>query len=304
MSTIGLARSARVRVGVDLPYFADPGAIRAFAVAVEELGYHHLGFSEHIASARGTSYPVNFATDDPWHESFTLLGFLAAVTSRIELNPAMVLLTLRPTVLAAKQAAEIDLLSNGRLRLAASVGWNREEIRALGIDPSTRGDLFEEQVRAMRALWTTDVVDFHGKHLTLDGVSLHPRPTRSIPIWFGGGFFSSRGVPNDRVVDRMSRLADGYKMFAPLSFDLPSASATIDRIRSAVVAAGRDVTQFGIEARLAPQAVPEDEWITRFEFWRDVGATHLGLANRLGAGSVDQELARLERFALATRHLW
>jgi probable F420-dependent oxidoreductase len=293
-----------MRVGVDLPYFEDAGAIRAFAQAVEEIGFHHLGFSEHIVSARGTSYPPNFSSADPWHESFTLLGFASAVTSRIELNPAMVLLTLRPTVLAAKQAAEVDLLSGGRLRIAASVGWNREELRAHGVEPSTRGLLFEEQVVAMRRLWTEEVVDFAGTHFRLDGVSLHPRPKRVIPIWFGAGNFASGGVPNERSIDRMARLADGYKMFAPLSFDATAGVAVLEQIRAAVVAHGRDLATFGLEARLAPQAIPEDEWISRFQLWKDAGATHLGLANRLGAGSVDQELERLQRFAKATQHLW
>ena len=188
-----------MRVGCDLPYFEDPGAIREFAVGVEEIGYHHLGFSEHVVTGRGTSYPANFASNDPWHESFTLLGFLAAITTRIELNPAMVLLTLRPAVLAAKQAAEIDLLSGGRLRLAASVGWNREEIRAHNIDPATRAALFEEQIVVMRALWTTESVDFAGTHHQLDGASLHPRPKRLIPIWMGAGNFGTGGVPSDKV---------------------------------------------------------------------------------------------------------
>ncbi len=102
----------------------------------------------------------------------------------------------------------------------------------------------------------------------------------------------------------MARLADGYKMFAPLSFDVPAGVAALDRIRAAVVDAGRDVSSFGLEARLAPQAVPEEDWISRVKVWKDAGATHLGLANRLGAGSVDQELERLQRFANATRHLW
>jgi probable F420-dependent oxidoreductase len=293
-----------MRVGVDLPYFADPGQIRAFAQAVEELGYHHLGFSEHVASARGTQYPPNFSADDPWHESFTLLGFIAAVTTRIELNPAMLLLTLRPTLLAAKQAAEVDLLSDGRLRIAASVGWNREEVLAHGVKPSTRAALFEEQVMAMRRLWVEDVVDVVGVHVKLDGVSLHPRPKREIPIWFGAGNFASGGVPSDRSIDRMARLADGYKMFAPLSFDPPAGVNVFNRIRTAVTAHGRDPEEFGLEARLAPQAVPESEWSSRLQLWKDAGATHIGLANRLGAGTVEQELDRLQRFRDHTHHLW
>jgi probable F420-dependent oxidoreductase len=293
-----------MRVGVDLPYFRDPGAIRDFVTAVEEMGFDHLGFSEHLASARGTEYPPNFRSDDPWHESFTLLGFVSAMTSRIELNPAMMLLTLRPTVLVAKQAAEIDLLSGERLRMAVSVGWNREEIRALGIDPTTRARRFEEQVVALRMLWTHDQVDFTGDHVQLDGVALHPRPTRSIPLWFGAGNFASGGEPNQRSIDRMVRLADGYKMFAPLSFDVPRGVNTIATLTDALRVAGRDRSTFGIEARLAPQAVPEDEWVDRLQTWKDAGATHLGLANRMGAGSVDDELARLKRFVTATRHLW
>jgi probable F420-dependent oxidoreductase len=293
-----------MRVGVDLPYFCDAGEIRAFVTAVEEMGFDHLGLSEHVASARGTEYPPNFAADDPWHESFTLLGFVTALTRRIELNPAMVLLTLRPTVLAAKQAAEIDLLSGERLRMAVSVGWNREEVRALGIDPTTRATLFEEQIAAMRLLWTQDHVDFDGAHVRLEGVALHPRPKRSIPLWFGAGNFGSGGEPSQRSIDRMVRLADGFKMFAPLSFDVPRGIATLQKLTAALAASDRDPTSFGIEARLAPQAVPEDEWVSRLQTWKDAGATHLGLANRLGAGSVDEELARLERFVSATRHLW
>ena len=293
-----------MRVGCDLPYFEDPGEIRAFARGAEDLGFHHLGFSEHVVSGRGTPYPDGFAPDDPWHESFTLLGFLAATTTRVELNTAMLLLPLRPAVLAAKQAAEIDLLSGGRLRLGVAVGWNREEVRALGVDPSTRGALLEEQVIAMRALWCDDVVDVDGVHVRLDGASMHPRPRRAIPIWMGGGNFGIGGVPPAAVVDRMARLADGWKMFAPLSFDLDAAAATIERVRAAVRAAGRDLSSFGIEARLAPQAVPEDDWLARVEYWRGLGVSHLGLANRKGAGGVDAELERLARFVNATRHLW
>ena len=293
-----------MRVGVDLPYFQDPGEIRAFATAVEELGFDHLGFSEHVASGRGTPYPPNFAADDPWHESFTLLGFLAAVTTRIELNPAMLLLSLRPTVLAAKQAAEIDLLCGGRLRLAASIGWNRQEMVALGVDPATRAARFEEQVHVLRALWNDEAVVFHGEYEHLDGVSLHPRPGRTIPLWFGGGSFATGGAPTATVIDRMARLADGYKMFAPLSFDMPRATAVVAELRAAVVSAGRDPAGFGVEARLAPQAIGEDEWLPRLLAWRAGGATHLGLANRLGAGTVDQELARLERFVRITRPHW
>lgn len=293
-----------MRVGCDLPYFEDPGEIRAFARGVEALGFDHLGFSEHIVSARGTNYPDGFSPDDPWHETMTTLGFLAAVTTTIELCSAMLLLPLRSAVLAAKQAAEIDLLSNGRLRLGVALGWNREEVRALGVQPATRASRFEEQIEVLRALWTSDHVEFRGAYHDLDGVSLHPRPSRTIPIWMGAGHFGSGGVPGPGANTRMARLGDGWKMFAPLSFDLPRADAAIGALRAAVEAQGRNPLHFGIEARLAPQFVPEAEWAETVEHWTERGVSHLGLANRRGAGGVDQELARLERFATTTKHLW
>ena len=137
-----------VRLGCDIPYFEDPEDIRRFALTAEEIGFDHLGFSEHVAASRTTEYPAMFSFADPWHESFTMLGFLAAVTTTIELSSAMALITLRHPVLVAKQAAEVDLLSRGRLRLAVSVGWNREEQKALGVDPATRGWRIEEMVPA------------------------------------------------------------------------------------------------------------------------------------------------------------
>src|SRR3954451_6501456 len=137
-----------MRVGVDLPYFASAVEIRDYVQAAEGLGYAHIGFSEHVLSSAASPFPPGLSFDEPWHESFTLLAFLAAVTDRLELSTGMTLLTLRPAALAAKQAAEVDLLSGGRLRLAVSVGWQRREVQALGVDPSTRGQLIEEQVEA------------------------------------------------------------------------------------------------------------------------------------------------------------
>jgi hypothetical protein len=127
-----------------------------------------------------------------------LLAFLAAITERIELNTGMTLLTLRPAALAAKQAAEVDLLSGGRLRLGVSVGWQHREMEAVGVDPSTRGKRIEEQIEAMRLLWTQPLVTYHGTHVVLDEVALHPRPSRSIPIWMGGGNFDTGGMPSRR----------------------------------------------------------------------------------------------------------
>ena len=195
-----------LRLGCDVPYFEDPDDIRMFAQAAEEIGFDHIGFSEHVASSRLTEYPALFSYDDPWHESFTMLAFLAAVTTTIEVSSAMALVTLRDPVLVAKQAAEVDLLSRGRLRLAVSVGWNREEQRALGVDPATRGRRIEEMVPLLRRLWTEDAVTHSGESFTLDEVGIHPRPSRPIPIWMGGGGFEIAGSPR-RSLDATSGAA-------------------------------------------------------------------------------------------------
>ena len=282
-----------MRLGCDLPYFRDPGETRAFAQAAEDLGFDHLACSEHIASAEDSPFPQTgargpqFSFEDPWHESFTLLGFLAAATSRIELMSSMALLALRPTVLAAKQAAEIDLLSNGRLRLGVAVGWNPREYDALGVDPLTRGQRIAEQVEVMRRLWIEPSVTHDGPHLKLHKVGIAPRPGRLIPIWMGAGSFASRGVPPERAMARMARLADGYKMFAPLGGDRELALEVLRGLRRHIAEAGRSPEDFGIEARLVTHAEPVDSWAETARFWSAAGATHLGLANRARGGGVE-----------------
>jgi alkanesulfonate monooxygenase SsuD/methylene tetrahydromethanopterin reductase-like flavin-dependent oxidoreductase (luciferase family) len=151
--------------------------IRDHVQVAQDLGYAHIGFSEHVSSS-APPFPPGLSFDELWHESFTLLAFLAAITTDIELNTGMTLLTLRPAALAAKQAAEVDLLSGGRLRLGVSVGWQRRELEAVGVDPSTRGARIEEQIEAMRLLWTQPLVTYHGAHVVLDEVALHPRTDR------------------------------------------------------------------------------------------------------------------------------
>jgi len=288
-----------VKVGVDLPYFRDPGEIRAYASAVEELGFDSLGYSEHVAASRRTAFPPNFAFDDPWHESTTLSAFLAAATTRIELNPSVLLVTLRHPVLAAKQTAEIDLLSGGRLRLAVAVGWNREEQVALGVDPTTRGERIEEQVELLRRLWDEKAVSYRGRHYQLDEIGIHPRPGRRIPIWLGAGSIFSRGVPETKVLERVARLADGFKMMAPLALDRERAASIVSELRA--LAGDRPV---GVEGRMVMQQTDPDDWPDAVAFWKSLGADYLGVANRIAGGGVEEQLERLRAFVAATRADW
>lgn len=293
-----------MRVGVDLPYFAHAVEIRDYAQAAHELGYAHIGFSEHVVSSSATPFPPGLSFDEPWHESFTLLAFLAAVTEGIELNTGMTLLTLRPAALAAKQAAEVDLLSGGRLRLAVSVGWQEREVQAMGVDPATRGERIEEQIEAMRLLWTQELVTYHGRHVVLDEVALHPRPSRSIPVWMGGGSFATGGMPTMTTIKRAARLADGFKVMAPLGANLDGMLQLVERLRSEVAAAGRAVESFGLEGRLVTHVTPPELWATHVKALREAGLSHVGVANRILAGSVADQIALITRVADATRGEW
>lgn len=293
-----------MRVGVDLPYFAHAVEIRDYVQAAQDLGYAHVGFSEHVVSSSASPFPPGLSFDEPWHESFTMLAFLAAVTEGIELNTGMMLLALRPAALAAKQAAEVDLLSGGRLRLGVSVGWQRRELEAVGVDPRTRGARVEEQIEAMRLLWTQPLVTYHGNHVVLDEVALHPRPDRSIPIWMGGGNFDTGGMPGEVTIKRAARLADGFKMMAPLGTNPEGMVQLADRLRAEVAAAGRDVDSFGLEGRLVTHLTPPDQWAGHVGAMREAGLTHAGIANRIVAGTVADQIDLITRVADATRAEW
>ncbi len=293
-----------MRVGVDLPYFAHAVEIRDYVQAAQGLGYAHIGFSEHVVSSSASPFPPGLSFDEPWHESFTLLAFLAAITEGIELSTGMTLLALRPAALAAKQAAEVDLLSGGRLRLGVSVGWQRRELEAVDVDPSTRGARIEEQIEAMRLLWTQPLVTYHGNHVVLDEVALHPRPDRSIPIWMGGGNFGTGGMPLDVTIKRAARLADGFKMMAPLGTNLDGMLQLVDRLRAEVAAAGRDTDSFGLEGRLVTHVTPPDQWAATVGAMRRAGASHFGIANRIVAGGVADQIDLITRVAETTRAEW
>jgi probable F420-dependent oxidoreductase len=282
-----------VQIGCDLPFFISPSEIRDFAQAAEDLGYDSLGFSEHVAATRDSAFPDGFSFEDPWHESMTLAAFLAGVTSRIEIATAMMLLALRPTVLAAKQVAEVDQLCDGRLRLGVSVGWNRHEVALLDQDPASRGARLEEQVEVMRLLWTQPSVTYRGTFHELHDAGIHPQPKRSIPIWMGAGGTDNGGVPSDKLLRRIVRYADGYKMIAPLGLDPQAARTTVQRLRAIATEEGRDPSTVGIEARLLTQVVDEAQWRSAIEGWAALDVTHIGLGNRIAGGGVDAQINRL-----------
>lgn len=278
------------RFACDVPFFSSPSELRDFAQAAEDLGYDCLNFSEHVATTRDSPFPPGFSFEDPWHESMTLATFLAASTRRIEISTSMMLLALRPTVLAAKQAAEVDLLSGGRLRLGVSVGWNDREVDLLERDFRTRGARLEEQIEVMRLLWTESAVTYSGAFHQLNEAAIRPQPQRCIPIWMGAGNVHAGGVPSDKLLRRIVGYADGYKMLAALGFDRGAAMQTVERLRTIAAELGRDPGSIGIEARLLAQAEPSDQWRRTVDDWSAMGATYIGLGNRITGGTLEDQV--------------
>jgi probable F420-dependent oxidoreductase len=265
---------------------ADPGGVRAFAEAVEGIGFDHLLAYDHVLGADRERHPHltgPYRTEHMFHEILVLFGYLAAVTSRIELVTGVVIAPQRQTALLAKQAAEVDVLSGGRLRLGLGIGWNDVEYEALGMDFHDRGRRFEEQIELMRRLWTEPVFDFEGRWHRVTAAGINPLPVRPIPIWIGGSA--------EAALRRAACIADGYFPQRPLEGGWP---ATIEQMREWVRAAGRDPAEFGIDPRISVAEGGPDEWRASAEEWRALEATHLTLAT-MGGGleGPDGHIARL-----------
>jgi probable F420-dependent oxidoreductase len=279
----------RVRIGVVFPQTelgGDVGAVRAYGERVQELGFTHVLAYDHVVGAdpdvhRPWRGPYNVATT--FHEPFVLFGYLAAITS-LELVTGIIILPQRQTVLAAKQAAEVDLLTGGRFRLGVGIGWNAVEYEALGKEFSNRGRRLEEQVTLLRRLWTERSLTFDGAYERVTGAGLAPLPVqRPIPVWFG--------AVAEPALRRVGRLADGWFPQVPPGERLDEARAIV---RGAAVDAGRDPDRIGMEGRVTWTEGDLDKLARQAGKWRDAGATHLSV-NTMGAGfeSVDQHLAAL-----------
>ncbi|MCV7317635.1 LLM class F420-dependent oxidoreductase [Mycolicibacterium confluentis] len=280
-----------MRIGVVFPQTelgGDPGALRSYAQAVEELGFTHILAYDHVLGAdpavhQGWQGPYDVHTT--FHEPFVMFGFLAAVTT-LELVTGVIILPQRQTALVAKQAAEVDLLTNGRFRLGIGVGWNPVEYEALGENFSNRGRRSEEQVDVMRRLWTEQTVTYTGKHHQITGAGLAPLPTRSIPVWFGAA--------SERAYARAGRLGDGW-------FPMMEPGPALDDARGHVVKAaedaGRDAAALGMEGRVTWVGDP-DKAASGLTAWKDAGATHVSVNTmKAGLATVDDHVAALARVA-------
>jgi probable F420-dependent oxidoreductase len=282
-----------MRIGVIFPQTeigADPGAVRDFASAAESLGFDHIVAFDHVVGANPASRPDwkgPYTYRDNFHEPMVLFGFLAGVTKTIELVTSIIILPQRQTVLVAKQAAAVDVLSGGRLRFGVGIGWNPVEYEALGENFQDRGRRCEEQVELLRELWTRDLVTFQGRWHRITDAGINPLPMqRPIPLWFGGGAES--------VLRRLARLGDGWFPLLPPD---DSARRAIERLGHYVMEAGREPGNIGIEGfiRLAEGSV--DVCAGQVDKWRALGATHVSLNTmRAGLGSPREHIEAITRF--------
>src|SRR5262249_20432369 len=241
----------------------DPARIRDWAQAAEDLGYAYIEVPDHVfGAAARDGWTPRYDEKDPFHETFVTLGFLAAVTRRIRLSSGILIAPQRQTGLIAKQAAEVDLLSGGRLRLGIGSGWNHVEYEALGGDWKTRGARQAEQADVLRRLWSGELVDYNGRFHHLKGVNIVPPPVqRPIPIWFGGS--------SEAVVKRAARLGDGWM---PIMAPDGEAEQKVAMLREEISKRGRDRAKFGLEGWLRMHAAHPQRWAEAAHGWRRLGA--------------------------------
>jgi probable F420-dependent oxidoreductase len=283
-----------MRIGAVYPQIelgGDPAAVRRIGQGVEELGFDHLLVYDHVLGAeqadRDPPLVGPYDEHDPFHDPMVMFGYLAGITERIELVTGILILPQRQTALVARQAADVDLLSGGRLRLGVGVGWNHVEYTALGQDFHTRGKRQEEQIELLRRLWTEPVVEHIGRFDVVDRAALVPRPTRQIPVWMGG--FGSAAF------ERAARLADGFIF----SGRAAGSADAWERVQGYLDEHGRAVESFGAE-QVVSGSGQAGEVVERIERWKAQGGTHAAVGTMgLGLDSADAHLDRLAAIAEA-----
>ena len=285
-----------MNLGVVLPTLElgpDPAAIREYAQTAQALGYTHLVIQDHVLGVDpavhiGWSRPYTNKTLTP--DPFIQAAFLSTAVPGMELVTGVVVLTQRQTVLVAKQAAEVDIMTKGHFRLGVGIGWNNVEYQALGEDFTNRGVRSEEQVELMRALWTQPSITFNGKWHQIDAAGINPLPVqRPIPVWFGGA--------SDSVLKRTARMGDGW-ITSPQVQTYEANRAMLDRLYGFAEEVGRDPASIGIEGRIELVDNPTEQDVLRaYREWHDLGVDIVTLSTRaVGLDSPRQQMDALKKY--------
>jgi probable F420-dependent oxidoreductase len=268
----------------------DPSAVRAYAQAVQDMGFAHLLVYDHVLGADPTAHapwpPNAYTINSLFHEPMVLFGYLAAIAPSLELVTSVIILPQRQTALVAKQGAEVDLLTGGKFRMGIGIGWNAVEYEALGKNFRDRGRRFEEQIEVLRRLWTEPVLTYEGRYHKITAAGLNPLPVqRPIPLWIGASA--------EPAIKRAAELGDGFFPQRPLEGGW---EVTMEKFRGWVAAAGRDFASYGIERRIDIATGTPDDWRAAAEEWQALGATHLSFNTMNGnLGAVDAHIERLRQ---------
>jgi probable F420-dependent oxidoreductase len=277
-----------MQIGVVYPQTelrGDPDAVRRIGKAVEDLGFDYLLAYDHVLGAvhadRTPPLTGPYTENDPFHDPLVMFAYLAGITERIGFATGILILPQRQTVLVARQAADVDLLSGGRLRLGVGVGWNFVEYESLGQDFHTRGARQEEQIQLLRRLFTEPVVDFSGHFDRVDRAALVPRPARPIPIWMGGY--------GEAAFARAARVADGFMFVGGRGVD--DAVEKWTELGGRVRDLGRPVDEFGGDYLIAPGTDGIGDLPAQVDTWRGAGGTHVSVVTMgLGLTSIDAHI--------------
>lgn len=299
-----------MKIGAVFPHDTiepDFSAIRTYALAVEEMGFSHILSYDHVIGANRASRPgwQGYDLDSKFHEPIALLSYIAGITTRLGLATGVMILPQRQTVLVAKQAATLDLLSGGRLRLGVGTGWNPVEYEALGMAFDRRGRFFDEQIDVLRALWTDRAITVDTPMHRITDAGLFPLPLqRPIPLWLGGGgVHPIKGWGNvEKVIRRIARKGDGWM---PTFDPDETGRELVARFRGYCREEGRDPDSVPIEALLIPW--PDRDWAAHARAWRELGATHMCCNCAVeGVQGVDGNLKKLEeiRRVMQDAGLW
>jgi probable F420-dependent oxidoreductase len=284
-----------MEIGVVFPQTelgGDRGAVRAYGQAVADLGFAHVAAYDHVLGADTTVHPDlggPYTIDDTFHEPLVMFAHLAGFTD-LGFATSILIGPQRQTALLAKQAAELDILCNGKFRLGLGIGWNRVEYEALGHSFADRAAFMEEQIGVLRGLWTQKSVTVEGRFHHITAAGLAPPPVqRPIPIWIGAWAPSA--------LRRVGRIADGW---FPQVRPGGGLSEALETIAEGAREAGRDISDIQFEGRVDYATGDLDRIATHAERWRAAGASHLSV-NTMAAGcsGVDDHIAALATIAKA-----
>lgn len=283
-----------MKIGIVFPQIEfgnDTAAIRDYTQTAEALGYTHIVAYDHILGAnpdRSEPWQGPYTYKDPFHEPFLLFSYMAALTQTIEFVTGILILPQRETALVAKQAAELDVLSNGRFRLGIGNGWNKVEYIAQNQDFHTRGKRIEEQVDVLRQLWLNDLITYEGQWHHIHDAGLNPLPVQQpIPIWFGGHA--------DPVLQRIGRIGDGW---FPNYKTAADAQSSLDKLDAYLQENGRSRADIGIESRIHYGDGNPDTWQKLLTEWQTAGATHITLNTMyLGFDTPAKHIQAMRQFA-------